>query len=625
MHPPELHQEIEALLRFFATAERLKTEKRHSWLSNGRQESVAEHSWMTSLMAVLFSDNMPDDVNANRVLQMIVVHDLAEAIAGDVPSFALGGRFNERQTEEAAAIETICNALPRNVSARIRGLWHEFEAGVSPSARYARALDHLEVQIQHNLSHIATWEPIEFELMHTKLRPSCAHEAFLDRVAATVAQQGDEKLLLHPLRQTGKETVTQSVDDISLDVAAMRSALVAFGETLASALAEVLVVDGQPCCDPLLVFTTTDSLLAAGPLLKAFPAARASVIFADSLAGVTFALPLPMANATPLVLVGFPELPEDDAATIVGYIRRSMPIETVWLAGPTAPGISLPTIRAFTPKATSTLNRRSSDTVNSGQGREVFQGFRKSALLNAAREFVEVVQTDRERLSRSETHAVVRAHLESLSGRSLLDFGCGDGALTHDLVPRFDRVIGYDPDIETIDRMSPSNGLSFTSNFESVISSAPFDVVNVCMVLHAVEDVRSILSDVYRVAAIEGRQVWTFLHPAFGFDEAFSQYRRKLEDGVACSKLELSREYTAHHRYDKTRGTNTFTHYHRPLGWYLSSFAQEGFRVTQVLEPLPDRGTQPVLPRVIVVETALFTAHVIDTPSTPPNDRLCRP
>ncbi|WP_085032782.1 HD domain-containing protein [Ensifer aridi] len=58
-----------ALLEFFALAERLKTELRHSWLSDGRQESVAEHTWLMALMAITLAPTLEHPVDLGHVLK----------------------------------------------------------------------------------------------------------------------------------------------------------------------------------------------------------------------------------------------------------------------------------------------------------------------------------------------------------------------------------------------------------------------------------------------------------------------------------------------------------------------------------------------------------------------------
>src|SRR6056297_1491823 len=82
-----LQSELTKVLKLLNLAEKLKFELRHSWLSNGRQESVAEHSWRLALMVVLLAPHLGEPVNMEKALKMALIHDLVEAEAGDVPVF----------------------------------------------------------------------------------------------------------------------------------------------------------------------------------------------------------------------------------------------------------------------------------------------------------------------------------------------------------------------------------------------------------------------------------------------------------------------------------------------------------------------------------------------------------
>src|ERR1700745_4129344 len=79
-----MEKQINAILNVLTLAERLKFELRHSYLSSGRQESVAEHTWRMSLMAVLIQPLLKTKVDTARMLKMIIIHDLVEAEAKDV-------------------------------------------------------------------------------------------------------------------------------------------------------------------------------------------------------------------------------------------------------------------------------------------------------------------------------------------------------------------------------------------------------------------------------------------------------------------------------------------------------------------------------------------------------------
>ena len=78
--------EIRRLLDFLKTAEQLKCNTRHSYTSSGRLESVAEHSWRLALMAMLVGDEFPE-LDMDKVIKMCLIHDMGEAITGDIPAF----------------------------------------------------------------------------------------------------------------------------------------------------------------------------------------------------------------------------------------------------------------------------------------------------------------------------------------------------------------------------------------------------------------------------------------------------------------------------------------------------------------------------------------------------------
>jgi putative hydrolase of HD superfamily len=182
------------VLGFMAVAERLKKELRHSWLSDGRRESVAEHSWLMALMAVLIHRHLAEPVRLDRVLAMIVVHDLAEAEVGDIPYFETSARKDAKAAAERAAMDGFVAKLPAPEGELVRELWLEFEEGRTPEARLARALDHLEVQVQHNLADFATWEPIEHDLVYTKMDDRCAHDPLLKAMCAGIRAQAEAKM-----------------------------------------------------------------------------------------------------------------------------------------------------------------------------------------------------------------------------------------------------------------------------------------------------------------------------------------------------------------------------------------------------------------------------------------------
>jgi putative hydrolase of HD superfamily len=139
--------EIEAVLTFLRAAERLKTVARSGWTSTGDPESVAEHTWRLCLMAMLFYGRNPG-VDVLRLLKMCVIHDLGEALSGDVPAPAQV-EGNPKATQERSDLLDLIQPLPPALQQDIVELWDEYEAGDSVEGRLAKGLDKLETILQH--------------------------------------------------------------------------------------------------------------------------------------------------------------------------------------------------------------------------------------------------------------------------------------------------------------------------------------------------------------------------------------------------------------------------------------------------------------------------------------------
>ena len=120
------------LLNALSVAERLKDTTRHCYTSKGRHESVAEHSWMMTLMAFFMRDEFPD-VDMDKVIRMCIIHDLGECFTGDIPT------FDKKQVHEMTERKTV-------------------------EAKIYKAIDSLEALIQHNASDLSTWIPKEYKL-----------------------------------------------------------------------------------------------------------------------------------------------------------------------------------------------------------------------------------------------------------------------------------------------------------------------------------------------------------------------------------------------------------------------------------------------------------------------------
>ncbi len=139
--------ELEGTLAFLRAAERLKTVTRSAWTSAGQAESVAEHTWRLCLMAMVLYGRA-DGLDPAKLVKMCLVHDLGEALGGDIPAPEQQAGAPKADRERADLVQLIA-PLPPAARGEILELWDEYEEAVSPEARVAKGLDKLETILQH--------------------------------------------------------------------------------------------------------------------------------------------------------------------------------------------------------------------------------------------------------------------------------------------------------------------------------------------------------------------------------------------------------------------------------------------------------------------------------------------
>jgi putative hydrolase of HD superfamily len=146
-----------ARLAFLVTAHELTGVQRLNRVLDGsRPETSAEHSWHLALVAMMLSEHAGPTVALDRVVQMILVHDIVEVDVGDVPVYDEQGRLAIAELEERAA-ERLFALLPQPDASAYLALWREFEAAQSDDARFARALDRLQPILVHWAGGGAVW------------------------------------------------------------------------------------------------------------------------------------------------------------------------------------------------------------------------------------------------------------------------------------------------------------------------------------------------------------------------------------------------------------------------------------------------------------------------------------
>ena len=189
--------ELAGILDFLRAAERLKHVTRSAWTSAGRQESVAEHTWRLCLMSLVLRHGFPD-VDFARLIRICIVHDLGEAIGGDVPAPEQARRGASKAEQERRDLLQLLRPLPAQQREEIVALWDEYEAARTPEARLAKGLDKLETILQHNQGRNPAGFDYRFNLdygrRHTEDHPLLvAVREILDRETEERAREHDRE------------------------------------------------------------------------------------------------------------------------------------------------------------------------------------------------------------------------------------------------------------------------------------------------------------------------------------------------------------------------------------------------------------------------------------------------
>ncbi|HEY8449766.1 MAG TPA: HD domain-containing protein [Bacillota bacterium] len=155
---PVADERLARQIAFLVEIDRLKQVLRRSLLTDGsRRENSAEHSWHLAVMACVLAEHAAAPVDLERVLKMLLVHDIVEIEAGD--TFIYDEQARAAQTErERQAAERLFGLLPADQGGELRALWEEFEARQTPEARFAAALDRLQPLLQNYASGGRSWQ-----------------------------------------------------------------------------------------------------------------------------------------------------------------------------------------------------------------------------------------------------------------------------------------------------------------------------------------------------------------------------------------------------------------------------------------------------------------------------------
>ena len=149
--------EIDNLLAFITEVEHLKGVLRKSRPAGlERYENSAEHSWHVCLSALMLKDYANEDINIDRVIRMLLIHDLGEIDADDTIIYS--SEAPNLKAKEAAGVERILSHLPKSTRDEYLALWYEFESGETADSKYARAIDRVPPLLQNVNDDGHTWK-----------------------------------------------------------------------------------------------------------------------------------------------------------------------------------------------------------------------------------------------------------------------------------------------------------------------------------------------------------------------------------------------------------------------------------------------------------------------------------
>lgn len=148
-------------LDFILEADKEKNILRQTHLSgHGRRENDAEHAWHMAMMIYLLKEYSNEDIDLAKTMMMALIHDVVEIDAGDTYAYDDQGLTTQKEREKQAA-DRIFGMLPADQQEELRGLFEEFEAGESPEAKFAHAMDNFQPLLLNNSNGGADWKANE--------------------------------------------------------------------------------------------------------------------------------------------------------------------------------------------------------------------------------------------------------------------------------------------------------------------------------------------------------------------------------------------------------------------------------------------------------------------------------
>lgn len=152
-----MSQRLDKQIEFIYALEKMKSVYRRTHLLHAdRFENDAEHSFHIAAMAFILKEYAPEGVNMERVVFMLLFHDVVEIEAGDTFAYDTENNKTKREREVRAA-EHLYGMLPEEQGEELRVLWEEFEAQETPESHFALAMDRIEPILLNAAGGGGTW------------------------------------------------------------------------------------------------------------------------------------------------------------------------------------------------------------------------------------------------------------------------------------------------------------------------------------------------------------------------------------------------------------------------------------------------------------------------------------
>lgn len=207
-----MQNKVEQIFDFMRVLDKVCLVKRATLLSDGTVETDSSHSFKLAFMVMLIKPYLKHEYDYARLLEMALVHDIAEAETGDYPK-AMQRAHPEikakKDAEERVAMERYCKLLDEPMRSKIWDLYNEYEKKQTPEAKLITALDKVDANMQanfYNNGDIRYWTEYEdgeqYYKINTEKKPVVA---VLDEPIVEALEDGTINLALTNMKKFGVE------------------------------------------------------------------------------------------------------------------------------------------------------------------------------------------------------------------------------------------------------------------------------------------------------------------------------------------------------------------------------------------------------------------------------------